>query len=554
MPPHPAALRLAAPAAAALAMLAAPLAGFGTLALAASAAPRPAAQAVSVPSAGEGDAAGAAAALAAAKGRFAKAALVIDDLKRELLPGHLTDPMPETDRVIGLASLRTDYADAQRRAAGYRATLGDQHPTLVAAEQLMEELRTELLDTTRKALASAERDAAEARTDMAAAERQIGAATARSRAPEPTAADATGSVVAPPRPSTNAASPLSLPPATLSPAATSAQRPSGDAAATIRPDAPKHPSLALLLAAVTAAAMLAVWAGLKLRRRRRPRVAPLRGRRVEPALVTPVVDEPVPMPSPAVQADAVPVLQRWASQQAGEELSGAAGVAAADLHATLRAAFGETAQARMTVLVAPAAGLAERDADAAAVTLALASAAAGHRPLLMEARAAGRLRGAFVAADASPMLIEVGGTLRTLYRLGPAGALVAVLPGDAGEAEVALAADARTGTARLRGFDAFDTVILVGDDPTALAASADLVLIAAPVEATPAALAESARPLAGSGRPCGAVLIDASPGADAAAIGRPAPPRRRRIMPAAAAAARLGLRGSIEPPRRRLEA
>ncbi len=566
MPPHPAPLRLAAHPAIAAFILA-------TLAGAAAAAPPPPAR----PSTGQasaawGDAAETVAALAAAQGRAARAAAAVDELKGELGPGHLTDPMPDIDQALGLTALRADYADAQRRAAGYRATLGDQHPTLLATVELMNDLRAQLLDGTRKALAGAERDAADARADIIAAERRLAApvvsraSAARTGPAEARSADATGSI-APPRPSARAASPLSLPPAAIAP-----DRPAAAEAASIQPPAAdRRPLLALVTlgAAALLMALLAAWAALRLLRPRRPRAAPVPSRRVEPAMASAAAAataamvvaaaQPGPVPEAApprmAPSDALPVLRSLTLPRSAEALAaafadapteGIAG-AVAELHATLRDARGGGDAARMTVLVCPAAGLTPDLSDAAALALAHAAAAAGRRPLLMEARVSGRLRGALVPADALPMLIEAGGAARTLYRLG-GGPAVALLPSDAGEAEAAASAAARAGTVRLRGLDAFDTVILVGDDAAALAASADLLLLAAPADAAPDALAAAALPLRHAGRPCGAVLVEAVAGP----ASRPAPIPRRRAAAAAAAAPRLGLRGSIGPARRRI--
>ena len=555
MQPHPAPFRLAAPV-----LLAA-------LAAAAAASP---ARADPLPMGGgaslaDGDAARNAA-LPTARDRAARAAAAVEDLKRELAPGHLTDPMPEVDRTFGLAALRSDYADAQRRAAGFRATLGDRHPTLLATEEVMAGLRAQLLDGTRKALASAERDAAGARAVVAAAEHAPGAtahAAAADHAPGATAhvaaasaavaaADATGSVAAPPRPAARTSSPLSLPPAP-------AERRVAAEAPQTRAAAPAHHLWSILaagLAAAAATALLAAWAAFRLLRR--PRAAPAAMPRLEPALATPAAEVAAPAVDAdgadgAAPADPVPVLRRLALPRSAEALSaafaapGGGTTGAAELHAALRTGFGDAAAARMTVLVAPAAGLPGADADAAALALALAAAADGRRPLLMEARAAGRLRGTFVPPAAAPVLVEAAGTTRTLYRLGPAGAPVGLLPSDAGEAEAAMAAAARPGTARLRGLDAFDTIVLVGDDAATLATSADLLLLAAPAGATAEALSAAALALGGAGRACGAVLIE--PAAPARA---PSLPRRR---PAAeTTASRLGLRGSIEPHRRRVGA
>lgn len=569
MPTHPA--RLAPLPAAALALLAMAGAGMADGAPAGTAAR---AAAVLDRAAGEDEAS-----LAVAQDRSARAEAAVDTLKRALTPGHLTDPMPDADRPFALETLRADYDDMQRKAAGYRATLGEQHPTLSGAEQVLVDLKRQLLDGTRKGLASAERNAAEARAGVGTIERRLAARAARGvsgAAARP--ADATGSIAPAALPSPV---PASRPVAGVPPAAPRLPE----------RESPVPPRAALsadrlsrvlqdqrVMAALAACTLLAVLRGaLQLVRGRRP---PSRSpsRRVEPALTAaaPRSDAPTPVggiadarsPRRRAAADvgeAVPVLATFSLPSpaarpgrgpgpATHRSEGASAAAAAGLHATLEAASAGGPGARMTVLVTATQGLPGRDVDGAALTLALAAAAAGRRVALMEARPVGRLRRDIVPASAMPMLIEAGGVERTLYRLDAGGLAVAVLPGDAGEAEAAAAAR-RPETLRLNGLEAFDTIVLLGDDAPSLARAVDVVLIVAPAGAAPDTLAAAARPCRAAGRVCGALLVERPA---ATVQPRSVPAARRRSMPDpaqgrhGAAAVGSGLHDGIEPPRRRL--
>ena len=108
---------------------------------------------------------------------------------------------------------------------------------------------------------------------------------------------------------------------------------------------------------------------------------------------------------------------------------------AASLLATLASAHGDAG--RMSVLVLRTDDVAADQGDGAALALAIAAAARGQRVALMEARPAGRLRHSTVPAGTDAMLIAAGGTARTAYRFAGGGAVVVVLPSDAGEAEAA---------------------------------------------------------------------------------------------------------------------
>ncbi len=550
MPPHPA---TTAPLKA-LAILGLTLLAARGAAVAGTAPPRAAAPAAVAPPAAVPDDG---AALADARDRSARAEAAVDGLRRAMSPGHVTDPMPGADRPFGLEILRADYADLQRRAAGYRATLGDHHPTLVAAEQALAELRGQLLDGTRRALASAERDAAAARAEVEAIAR-------RDAARSPAAAgDATGSIAAEPRPAPRPRAeaparpidPMALP----APAGEPVPTAPGRRASHLPPLDRLSPRL---LGAAAAASAVLVAAGALLglfrpgRRARRPAA-----RRIEPGLAR--VDEAAaapgaetvpppaaPRPSPN---EGVPVLGALPLPSDPGRAHPVPSHAADEVHATLRAAFGP--DGRMTVLVSPAEGLPPADADGAALALALAAAAAGRRALLLEARSGGRLRRSLVGDGAAPALAEVAGTVRTLYRLEAVGLTVALLPSDAGEAEAARDAERRPATARIGGLSAFDTVLVLCDaaGAGALAAGADLALVVAPAGATASDLAAAAAPLRAADRPCGALLVERAPvAASKAAAPRGAPAARRRLPPAdAVPAGRLGLRGSIDPVRRR---
>lgn len=498
-------------------------------------------------------------ALDAAHGRSLRAAGAVEALKAALSPGHLADPLPEVDRALGLDGLRAEVAEMQRRVAGYRATMGDQHPTVVGAVQVLGELRAQLLDATRRALTAAERDAAAARTEAAVLDRRAAARSgdttgstppapaARPRAPEPESGrpgadgSADGSVAsAMPAPARDAA-PVRVP------------TPARPAAEGNTPAAPAWPSGGSLIASAAAllAALLGASALSKRLAARRPAVPRSRTvRRVPPARrAPPIRAEPTLSVDPVLRpAPGVPVLARLslpdpsAVADAVEGAPDGALVRAAErLNDTLRSAFSASGgDGRMTVLVSPLD--AAHDTDGAALALALAAAGTGRRVLVMEARAEGRLRRTLAPVGKLALLIEAGGVLRGCYRIEAAGRVVAVLPSDAGEAEAARDAAGRADIPLLRGLDAFDTVVMVGAaGDAAPAPGADMVLLAASegVEAVELAAA-AARLRAGDGRPCGAMLVSRSDEPVAVTRGpRPVPPRT--------AAAGVGLRGSFEP-------
>lgn len=483
-------------------------------------------------------------ALVAARERSANADAAVDALRRNTSPAHVAEPLPGVDHGFGLETLRAEYLDVQRKVAGYRATLGEQHPTLVAAEQMLGMLRAQVLDATRGALTGAERQAAEARAAVAAAERRKAAdAAGHDEATDAVSAAAPRTVIRDFPPVDRDLATGSVPAATAD-APVERDTVTGRAAAP-RPVAATPPDAGPTDAA--ALALLAALAGLGgawgfARRPARRADA----RRVEPAMAR----EPAALPAPAPPA--LPVLATFAlATDAAGRLTGAAPAggllaAASALHGTLRAALGDAPGTRLTVLVVPVAGLSGAEADVVGLTLAAAAAAAGRRPALMEARSDGRLRAALVPPEASPMLVEAGGATRTLYRLGEGAAAVAALPSDPGEAEAAADAARRPNTVRLRGLDAFDTVILLGGDIETMARGVDAVIAAAPADLAPATRAAVARDCSAAGRPCGAVLVVRAATAPAvAAAGRAV----RGAAPALAMAGRFGLRGSIDPSR-----
>lgn len=502
--------------------------------------------------------------LAQAREREAQAAAAVDSLRQALRPGHLFDPMPDVDRGYGLEQLRTDYADMQRRAAGYRATLGDQHPTLVAADQILSDLRGQILAATRKALAAAEHDAAAARAAVAGAEREAAAAQAAQDARMP--ADVTGAI--PPAPPT-AAAPRRPPRMDPAPRREDAAQPVLDVGGGASPRMRAAAGAAGLLALLSAA-----WAALQLLRSfRRPPRSRYTLQRREPALATDVVDRPAPAaaaapspapaPAPAAAAQDMPALGTLplppgaaradlAGRVAREPRSPLA-LAAQSLHAAALARLGRAPGERVTLLVAGLGEARGADADAAALALAAAVAAAGGRVALLEARREGRLRRSVVPEGASAVLVEAGGAVRTAYGLDmPAGTL-AVLPCDASEA----AAAARPGPARLKGLAGFDLVVVVGEDIAALARGADLVVVTASPAVTAAEVAAAARLCVAAERPCGGLMLEApgvaaAPPLPAAAPPLPAggPARRRPASPPPRAAGRPQLRGTLEPLRR----
>ena len=337
----------------------------------------------------------------------------------------------------------------------------------------------------------------------------------------------------------------------------------------------------------------------------RNRGLPALSRRVEPALATGAAAPRAASPVPSVaqhagarRADAagtetVPVLAALplpgSADLAGilaafaREPDGALVRAAADVHATLRAAFVEAVpDAPMTVLVTPLRDPSNCDAESVALSLALAAAGAGRRVLLVGARSDDRLRRTLVPGEAPLCLLEREGSLRPLYRLAAAGRTVALLPDDP-EAVGAFRsgpgpAPGAGGLQRRRGWSGFDTVVVVGAgvevDAGTPDCGLDLILIAAPQGTASADLRAASRRLKRAGeRPCGALLVSVAPSVTAvpavtamptltaiptptapptltappAVMGEPSPARRRAALPP-------GHRRSPDPARRRLTA
>ena len=515
-------------------------------------------------------------ALLAAQNRSAKADAVVDGLKRALTPGHLVDPLPEGGSSFALEGLRADYSDMQRRAAGYRATLGEHHPTLATAALVLAELKDEITEETRRVLGAAERDAAQAHAALNLVER---AAAARSRPAE----DATGSIAA------ATPSPAAAPSAALQPAGPETAPALSDATAQDEPaqgmPAPDGSTIGALArrAAASAGVLLAVtaalWAAVS-RSRRVPKPAPRRDRpsnRREPAWVVPAAfagpsvapgvapdlvsrpaaPDPVARPTapaPVSTRATLPVTGLGAPRDVAAAMArapdGALARDAASLLATLVAAHGDAG--RMTVLVLRTEDVAADQGDGAALALAIAAAARGRRVAVMEARPAGRLRRSTVPAGTEPMVIAAGGTARTAYRVADGGAVVVVLPSDAGEAEVAAEAAGRDGTLRLGGLDLFDLVVMVGERAAALSRAADVVLVVAGPAAAEEAVAAASKPCLAMGRTCRTLTLEAAPVASRHPATEVGPARDVPRAPAVAAVADLpALRGSfdVEPDR-----
>ena len=521
-------------------------------------------------------------ALVAARDRSARADAAVDGLRRVLTPGHLVDPLPEGGSSFTLEGLRADYSDMQRRAAGYRATLGDHHPTLATAALVLAELKQEITEETRRVLAAAERDAAQAHAAQSQVER---AAAPRARPAE----DATGSIAA--------ASPAPAPAAVVQPAgpgtapppdalardasaeeASAQEASAGDAPAQDAPaqDAPAAEAAGIgslaRRAAATAGVLLAVTAvlwGAVSRTRRVPK--PASGRdlprhRREPAWVVPAASAGLPVapdrvgrpvaPEPEPMRATLPLAGSGTPRDVAAAMArapeGPLARDAASLFDTLATAHGETG--RMSVLVLRTEDIAADQGDGAALALAIAAAARGRRVALMEARPAGRLRHATVPAGTDAMLIVAGGTARTAYRCLNGGAVVVVLPSDAGEAEAAAAAARRDGTVRLDGLDVFDLVVIVGERAAALSRAADLVLVVAGPDTAADTVAAAAKPCRAMGRACRTLTLEPAPSAAARPAPQAGPARevpRGAVLAAGDGAAPPALRGTFgaEPER-----
>ena len=526
--------------------------------------------------------------LLSARDRSARADAIVAGLKRALTPGHLVDPLPAGGSTSVLDGLRADYSDMQRRAAGFRATLGDRHPTLATATLVLAELKVEIAQETRRILGAAERDAAQAHAALDLVEP---AAATRVRPVK----DVTGSI----------ASAVPPPAATLQPPGAGTAAPSSDTFAPgeqaqdeqgqgaqrqnaqleVEPASEASASAGLVgRAAASGAILLAVTAalwGAVSRGRRIPGSAPRRAApstRREPGWVIPTVDDglpaapeaatpgagpepvtppPAPVPEPA-QAT-LPVTGRGTPRDVAAAMAqapdGALARDAARLLATLDAAHGGAG--RMTVLVVRAEDVAAEQGDGAALALAIAASACGRRVALLEARPAGRLRRSTVPAGTTPMVIAAGGTTRTAYRFADGGAVVVVLPGDAGEAEAAAEAARRDGTLRLDGLDGFDLVVMVGERAAALSRAADFVLVLAGPDSAAEAIAAVVEPCRAAGRICRTVTLQPAPVASGQQIPQPGPLRAMTPRPALAATdatAPPALRGTFDAEPERLVA
>ena len=536
--------------------------------------------------------------LLSARDRSARADAIVAGLKRALTPGHLVDPLPAGGSTSVLDGLRADYSDMQRRAAGFRATLGDRHPTLATATLVLAELKVEIAQETRRILGAAERDAAQAHAALDLVEP---AAATRVRPVK----DVTGSI----------ASAVPPPAATLQPPGAGTAAPSSDTSAPDEqaqdeqgqgaqvqgaqvqgaqrqdaqleaepaPDASASAGLVGRAAAsggILLAVTAALW-GAVSRGRRIPGSAPRRAApstRREPGWVIPAVDdglpaapepatrgagpEPVTPPPAAVPEPAqatLPVTGRGTPRDVAAAMAqapdGALARDAARLLATLDAAHGGAG--RMTVLVVRAEGVAAEQGDGAALALAIAASACGRRVALLEARPAGRLRRSTVPAGTTPMVIAAGGTTRTAYRFADGGAVMVVLPGDAGEAEAAAEAARRDGTLRLDGLDGFDLVVMVGERAAALSRAADFVLVLAGPDSDAEAIAAVAEPCRATGRICRIVTLQPAPVASGQRIPQPGPLRAMTPRPALAAVdatAPPALRGTFDAEPERLVA
>lgn len=252
------------------------------------------------------------------------------------------------------------------------------------------------------------------------------------------------------------------------------------------------------------------------------------------------------------------------------EPDGTLAQAAADVHATLRAAFVDAApEAPMTVLVTPLRDPSNCDAESVALSLALAAAGAGRRVLLVGARSDDRIRRTLVPNEMPLCLLEREGSLRPLYRLAAAGRTVALLPDDPEAVGVFRSGSTPEagGIQRRRGSSGFDTVVVVGTGVEADAGSSDcgahLILIAAPQGTAAADFRAASRRLRRAGdRPCGALLVPAAPSVTAMASepAIAAPPEMPTVvgepsrLPWRVAPVPTGQRRSFDATRRRRSA
>ena len=492
----------------------------------------------------------------------------LDAAKHVLTPGHLLDPLPPS-LMAGLGEFQAEYAEMERKVAGYRATLGDQHPTLKGAEEVLDALRGQIVEGAQHAVAAAQQDATRARATVASLERQARAADATASIakaaplPRPAASLPAREPTARPASEARPAEPMPDESSNAAPSAPHTARPWTAAASLVIAHAVRlalqHPWAGAATGCLAASAGLSLLVALfRPRRRRTP--APLL-MRIEPAApidtvpaATPVAARPTTAPCPAPAL--VPVLATLPLQARDDpatiraRLDRGADTAlarqAASVVATLLAATGP--QHPLSVVVTPAAGTPEAQAQAAALALASAATAAGRRVLLVDASSGGRLGPALAPDTAAAASVAVGGRLRDLLRVSLAGRVLAVLGGDAAAATTGRPAP------RLPSLDGFDAIVIAGEPGCGEIVAARFALLVAPRGADAGVLAVAARIAAGeTGRPCGLLAIEPVEAPVAAIPEAPRQPdtfpSRRRTGPETATA-RIGLRRTFDPVRR----
>ncbi len=450
------------------------------------------------------------ASLDAARARTARARALLYALKRATQPGHLLDLLPNGERLLTIEDLRGQYGALQLKAATLATTLGDHHPDLIAAQQALADLRNQLLTAVRTAAAAAEHDLGEARAAESATEHQLASRTA----------DVTGSIgtlspalakATPPRP------PLDVVAGSGGREASVVARPSRDpegqtsALTTMADD--DWDRLMTALAAIILGALAASIALFALLRPKRPPSRHVNRPIVVPAepVVEPAINQGVPVlatvafPAATDAPRLVSILDR---EPDGTVARSATLIAWIIQRASEAAGY----NGHVSVLVTPLSGSVE--VETLAASIAVANAAAGHRVLLVDARAHGRFRETLLAGTPVALLLELGSIIRPAYELRVADTTLTLLPSDPAELEAVRWAMARPGAARRRGLSGFDRVVVLGEgveaDAGNLVEGADLVLIAAPAGTSPDALAAASRLLDARGdRTCGAILVEA---------------------------------------------
>ena len=501
-----------------------------------------------------------AASLDGARARTAGARAALDALKRAAQPGHLLDPLPDSDRTLAIEDLRSQYSALQLKAATLAATLGDHHPDLVAAQQALADLRNQLLAAIKTAAAAAEHDLSDARAAESAREHQLAARTddmtgsIETHAPAPAKAT-------PPGPSRDVVAGSQGREASR--AVTPSRDPVGQTSAlTMMADA-DWDRLIMALAAVVLgalAAAVALFAFLTPRRRRSTRSHRLVDVPVEPP-IKPGVPVLATVALPA-SADTARLVSAMAREPDGSVARSATLIAAMLQRAAEAAGFED----HVTVLVTPLSRSVE--VEALAASIAVADAAAGHHVLLMDARPNGRLRDTLLAGIPVALLLELGSVIRPAYELRVAERTLTLLPSDPAEFEAVRSAMAQPGALRRRGLAGFDTIIVLGEgveaDAEKLVGGADLVLIAAPEATSPDDLAAASHLLKARGdRPCGAILVQAEEESRIETPRRAARPAGPWTNPAASRsgrdparprADRGGFRRTFDPSRNRIRA